>query len=68
MAKTAAKVVKQFGAYVKVTLDLFVEVEGTTLEEALANARTIKPHDPVGFGDGVDYNDGEIVLSGVMER
>lgn len=64
----AVKVVKRYGAYVKVTLDLFVPCEGPNLEEALQFARTIKPHDMMEFNDGVDYNDGELTLSGVMER
>ena len=67
MAK-AVKAVRQFGAYVKVTLDLFVPVTGNTLEEALADALTRKPYECVEFPNGVDYNDGEIELQGVHRR
>lgn len=65
MKKTVGK---QFGAYVKVTLDLYVPVGGKTLEEAIAEARTLKVTDLVDVPTGTDLNDWEIELHGVHQR
>ncbi len=49
----------------KVTLELFVPVAGTTLEDAVISAKALKPTDCMEVGDGVDYNDSEIQVDGV---
>lgn len=57
-----------FGAYVKVTFDLFVPVNGTSLEEAVASAKALKPIDCLDVPDGVDHNDSELTVEGVHIR
>lgn len=59
---------RSYGAYVKVTFDLFVPVDGTSIEDAVASAKSLKPIDCLDVRDGVDHNDSEIVLEGVHTR
>jgi hypothetical protein len=62
------KTTQQFGAYVKVTFELFVPVAGATLEDALASARALKPTDCCDVPESVEHNHSEIQIEGVNVR
>lgn len=63
--KATKKDTRGYGAYVKVTFDLFVPVDGGNIDDALTAAKTLKPTDCLEVVEGIDYNDSAITLEGV---
>lgn len=57
---------KTFRAFLKLNLDLGVPVPGTTLEEAIVNARKLGASDIVDLS-GLDHNDSDVTIVGIHE-
>jgi hypothetical protein len=60
-----AKKLKTFNVNLSVTLDVMTDVRAETMEDALAEARTLRPGDLLALS-GVELNDSGIEVLGVF--
>jgi hypothetical protein len=64
-----SEVKKKYGAYVKVSYDLFVRLNAGTLEDALIAAKKLKAETFSPGNKGViDVNDWDITIEGVNDQ